>query len=45
MAPLISVAISMTWGINALLLTAVPIYVLAAVALPQAAAGAEPPRA
>lgn len=33
-APIVSVAISMTWGISALLLAAVPVYLLAGMLLP-----------
>lgn len=34
-APVLGVAVSMTWGISALLLSAVPIYLLAGFALPE----------
>jgi spermidine synthase len=34
LAPLLSIAVSVTWGINALLLGAVPFYLVAALALP-----------
>ena len=33
-APLLSVGVSMTWGIDALLLGAVPFYLLAGLTLP-----------
>lgn len=36
LAPIGSVALSMTWGVNALLLAAVPVYLVAALALPEA---------
>ena len=36
LAPIGSVALSMTWGVNALLLAAVPVYLVAALALPDA---------
>jgi len=36
-APVLSVAVSMTWGINALLLSAIPFYLVAGLALPEAA--------
>jgi spermidine synthase len=36
LAPIASVALSMTWGINALLLAAVPVYLVAALAMPDA---------
>jgi len=35
LGPILSVAFSMTWGINALLLSAVPVYLLAGLALPE----------
>jgi hypothetical protein len=34
LAPVVAVAVSMTWGISALLISAIPIYLLAAWALP-----------
>jgi spermidine synthase len=40
-APVLSVAISMTWGISALLLSAIPLYLAAAMAYPTAVAPAE----
>jgi spermidine synthase len=36
LAPIGSVAFSMTWGVNALLLAALPVYLVAALALPDA---------
>jgi hypothetical protein len=36
LAPILSVALSMTFGINALLLAALPVYVLGTLALPSA---------
>jgi spermidine synthase len=38
-APILSVAVSMTWGISALLLAAVPVYVLAGLLLPEPGSG------
>jgi hypothetical protein len=38
LAPILSVAISMTWGIGALLLAAIPVYLLASFALPEPSA-------
>lgn len=35
LGPVLSVSISITWGINALLLTAIPIYLMVGVALPE----------
>ncbi len=43
LAPVLSVGVSMTWGINALLLGAVPVYVFAALAIPQPAIVADAP--
>ena len=40
LSPVASVAFSMTWGINALLLAALPVYLLTALALPPAASAA-----
>jgi spermidine synthase len=37
LAPVVSVAFSMTWGINALILSAIPIYLAVGLALPNAA--------
>jgi hypothetical protein len=34
-APILSVAMSMTWGISALLLAAVPVYLAAGILLPE----------
>jgi MFS family permease len=34
-APIVSVAVSMTWGISALLVSAVPVYLLAGLVLPE----------
>jgi len=42
LAPVLSVAFSMTWGINALLLGAIPIYLVAGLVLPAAAADPRP---
>jgi spermidine synthase len=39
-APIVSVAVSMTWGISALLLSAVPLYLAAGLLLPDADAAA-----
>lgn len=41
MAPVLGVAFSMTWGINALFLSAVPIYLAVGLALPAEGGGAE----
>jgi hypothetical protein len=38
LAPLLSVAVSMTWGISALLLAAVPVYLVVGWVYPQPAA-------
>lgn len=40
LSPVASVAFSMTWGINALLVAALPVYLLTALALPPAASAA-----
>ena len=37
LSPVLGVGVSMTWGINALLLAAVPVYLVAGLALPEAA--------
>jgi len=42
-APILGVAVSMTWGISALLLTAVPVYLLAGVLLPEQVTAAPRP--
>jgi hypothetical protein len=42
-APILGVAVSMTWGISALLLLAVPIYLLAGMLLPEPVTAAPPP--
>jgi hypothetical protein len=36
LSPVLSVALSITWGINALLLSAIPIYLVAALSWPEA---------
>ncbi len=42
LAPVLSVAVSMTWGINALLIAALPVYLLASFSLPDAEAPLTP---
>jgi spermidine synthase len=42
LAPVLGVGVSMTWGINALLLSAVPVYLAAGLALPEPAASTGP---
>ena len=44
LAPLLSVAVSMTWGISALLLSAVPMYLLVGWAYPPPAVSPAAPR-
>jgi hypothetical protein len=44
MAPLIAVAIATTFGITALLLTSVPIYLMVAFSFPETLAGGLPKR-
>ena len=44
-APILSVAVSMTFGTSALLLAAVPVYLLASLVLPSALADARTERA
>jgi spermidine synthase len=41
LAPVLSVAVSMTWGIEALLLSSVPVYLVTGLALPETQKGAE----
>jgi hypothetical protein len=42
LAPVLGVGVSMTWGINALLLSAIPVYLAAGLALPEPAASTGP---
>jgi hypothetical protein len=43
LGPVLSVALSITWGINALLLAAIPVYLAVGLALPEIDATAHPP--
>jgi hypothetical protein len=42
LSPVLSVAFSMTWGISALLIAAIPVYLVTGFALPAAARAAAP---